>query len=100
MVPEPMLAEFDADGLMRDYIVSDDYPVEEILRLTQAVGMRNTTFLYEFMEQLQSGHPVKTYWAANGLLLLGQDARSALPAVEEALDQVKPWTGVVLTEFF
>ena len=41
---------------------------------------------------------VKTYWAATGLLLLGQDAEPALPVIERVLDEVKPWTGVVLAE--
>ncbi len=54
--------------------------------------------LDHFLEQLQSGHPVKSYWAANGLLLLGEAARPALPTIENTLEQVEPWTGIVLAE--
>jgi len=31
-------------------------------------------------------------------LLLGQGAQAALPIIESALDQVDPWTGIVLAE--
>jgi hypothetical protein len=86
-----MLIELDQQGIIRDYVTSDDYPVEDVVRLAQAAGSRDTGMLDAFTEQLQSGHPVKSYWAANGLLLLGEDARSALPIV-------KPWTGVILAE--
>ena len=41
---------------------------------------------------------MRSYWAANGLLLLGSDATSALPIVEQVLDEIHPWTGVVLAE--
>ena len=98
LIPEPMLLELDQQGLIRDYVVSDDYPVEEILELAQAAGARDATMLDEFLEQLQSGHPVKSYWAATGLLLLRSDAQAALPVIESVLDQVEPWTGVVLAE--
>jgi arylsulfatase A-like enzyme len=98
LVPEPMLIELDRNGVIRDYVTSGDYPVEDVVRLAQAAGARDAGNLDTFIAQLQSGHPVKTYWAAAGLLLLGDDARSALPVIEEALGQVEPWTGVVLAE--
>ena len=92
------MPELDAQGLIRDYVVSADYPVEEVLELAQAAGARDAAMLDDFVEQLESGHPVMSYWAATGLLLLGPDAQAALPAMENALDQVEPWTGVVLAE--
>jgi arylsulfatase A-like enzyme len=98
LVPEAMLTELDEKGFIRDYVVSDDYPVEEVVRLAQMAGERDAGNLDELLKQLQSGHPVKTYWAAIGLLLLKQDAAMALPEIEAALNEVKPWTGVVLAE--
>ncbi|MCP4048111.1 MAG: hypothetical protein GY732_19220, partial [Gammaproteobacteria bacterium] len=98
LVPEPMLTELDQKGFIRDYVTSDSYPIEEVLQLAQMAGEREAKNLDELLKQLQSGHPVKTYWAATGLLLLGQDAKPALPVIETVLDQVKPWTGVVLAE--
>jgi len=98
LIPEAMLTELDRNGVIRDYSLSEDYPVEEVLRLAQAAGSRNAELLDEFTEQLQSAHPVKSYWAANGLLLLDQGARPALAIIEEILPHVEPWTGVVLAE--
>jgi N-sulfoglucosamine sulfohydrolase len=98
LIPEAMLTELDRDGVIRDYTLSEDYPVEEVLRLAQAAGSRNAEMLEGFVEQLQSGHPVKSYWAATGLLLLGEDAQEALSIIEETLPNVAPWTGVVLAE--
>ena len=98
LIPEPMLTELDQQGLIRDYVVSDDYPIEEIVRLAQAAGAQDAAMLDDFLEQLQSGHPVKSYWAATGLLLLGQEAKPALPVIEGALEQVAQWTGIVLAE--
>jgi len=93
-----MLTELDQQGVIRDYVVSENYPVQEIVRLAQQAGARDVENLDEFLQQLQSGHPVKSYWAATGLLLLGQDAQTALPVIESVLDQVEPWTGIVLAE--
>ncbi len=98
LIPEPMLTELDREGLIRDYVVSANYRVEEIVQLAQAAGDRDAAMLDDFLEQLQSGHPVKSYWAATGLLLLGTGAQSALPVIESALAHVEPWTGVVLAE--
>ena len=98
LVPEAMLTELDRDGLIRDYVLGDHYPIEEVLQLAQAAGARDPTMLEEFLGQLQSGHPVKSYWAATGLLLLGPEAQAALSIIESALEQVEPWTGVVLAE--
>jgi arylsulfatase A-like enzyme len=98
LVPESMLAELDRDGVIRDYVTSANYPVEEILSLAQAAGQRDAWMLDVFVEQLQTGHPVRSYWAATGLLLLGDKALPALPVIEIALHEVKPWTGVVLAE--
>jgi hypothetical protein len=98
LVPEAMLTELDQQGVIRDYVMSEDYPIGEVIRLAQAAGSRNTANLDEFLEQLQSGHPVKSYWAATGILLLGPEAQPALPAIENALEQVEPWTGIVLAE--
>ena len=98
LIPEALLTELDRVGLIRDYVVSENYPVEEIVQLAQAAGDRDAAMLDDFLEQLQSGHPVKSYWAATGLLLLGQGAQPALPVIESALEQVEPWTGIVLAE--
>jgi arylsulfatase A-like enzyme len=98
LVPEPMLTELDEQGFIRDYVVSENYPVEEVVQLAQMAGERDAGNLAELLKQLQSGHPVKSYWAATGLLLLGQDAEAALPAIKTVLGEVKPWTGIVLAE--
>lgn len=98
LIPEPMLTQLDREGLIRDYVVSENYPIEEIVRLAQAAGDRDVAMLDDFLTQLQSGHPVKSYWAATGLLLLDQGAQPALSVIESALEQVEPWTGIVLAE--
>ena len=98
LIPEPMLTQLDREGLIRDYVVSEHYPIEEIVQLAQAAGDRDAALLDDFLKQLQSRHPVKSYWAATGLLLLGQGAQPALPVIEGALEQVEPWTGIVLAE--
>jgi len=98
LVPEPMLLELDREGVIRDYVVSEDYAGHEVVQLAQSAGNRDPAMLDVFLEHLQSGHPVKSYWAATGLLLLGEDSRSALPIVDKVLGQVEPWTGIVLAE--
>ena len=98
LIPESMLIELDQQGVIRDYVVSANYPVVDIVRLAQAAGARDSGMLNEFLDQLKSGHPVTSYWAANGLLLLGEAAQPAVPEIEAVLRQVKPWTGIVLAE--
>jgi hypothetical protein len=98
LIPEPMLLELDQQGLIRDYVASEDYPAADIVELAQAAGARDPANLDFFLDALQTGHPVRTYWAANGLLLLGEAARPALPSIEESLEKVAPWSGIVLAE--
>lgn len=98
LVPEAMLLELDAQGVIRDYVLSENYPVEEIVQLAQMAGERNIENLDELLTQLQSGHPVKSYWAATGLLLLGDGVQPALPVIESALEEVEPWSMAVLAE--
>ena len=93
-----MLTELDREGVIRDYVLSENYPVGELLKLAQSAAIRDVAMLDEFVKQLQSGHPVKSYWAATGLLLLGDEVQQALPIIEDALKRVEPWTGVVLAE--
>ena len=85
-VHEAMLTELDEQGVIRDYVASDDYPVAEIVALAQLAGARDAGNLDTFLGELQSGHPVKSYWAAIGVLLLCEEARAAAPAIEQALD--------------
>jgi hypothetical protein len=98
LIPEPMLVELDRVEVIRDYVESEHFDATEIVLLAQAAGDRDAANMEWFLEQLQSGDPVKTYWAATGLLLLGEDARSAVPAIEDAMNHALPWTGVVLAE--
>jgi N-sulfoglucosamine sulfohydrolase len=98
LIPESMLTELDEQGVIRDYVVSESYPVDEVVNLAQMAGARDAANLDVFLVQLQSGHPVKSYWAATGLLLLGEGAEPALPAIVDVLDRVEPWTGIVLAE--
>lgn len=98
LVHEAMLTELDQQGVIRDYVASDDYPVEEVVALAQLAGARDAGNLETFLAELQSGHPVKSYWAANGLLFLCEEARESAPLIEQALDQVPLWTGIVLAE--
>jgi hypothetical protein len=98
LIPEPMLVELDRIEVIRDYVESDHYPVAEIVALAQAAGKRDPANLDLFVEQLQSEDPVKTYWAATGLLLLGDSAQSAISAMQAAMNHVLPWTGIVLAE--
>jgi hypothetical protein len=72
--------------------------VAEIVTLAQRAGSRDPGYRDYFLEQLRSEHPVRSYWAATGLLLLGRDAADVLPTIEEALETAAPWTGVVLAE--
>ena len=98
LIRETMWTQLDREGMIRDYVVSENYPIEEIVRLAQAAGDRDAALLDDFLTQLQSGHPVKSYWAATGLLMLVQGAQPALSVIESALEQVEPWTGIVLAE--
>ena len=98
LVPEAMLLELDEQGVIRDYVSSENYPTEQIVRLAQVAAERDVENLDELLEQLQSGHPVRSYWAATGLLLLGDGVQPVLPAIESALEQVEPWSMVVLAE--
>ena len=88
LIPEPMLVELDQQGVIRDYAASENYPAEEIIHLAQLAGVRDATNIDNFLEQLLSGNPVRSYWAATGLLLLGRQALAALPVMESVLERI------------
>jgi arylsulfatase A-like enzyme len=98
LIPEPMLLELDQMEVIRDYVESEHFDATAIVLLAQAAGNRDAANLDLFLEQLQSADPVQSYWAATGLLLLGESARNALPPMHDAMKHVLPWTGIVLAE--
>ena len=83
------------DTPIYDYMRSEAVPYEEILEAAIIASSKNPGNLNILKAMLKHDDSAIRYWGIQGLLLLGEDARPALPEIEKAtLD--KSWDVSVL----
>jgi len=75
------------------------YPLPRVMALAAAAGQKDAGNLTFFVEALADENEVIRYWGAQGLLILGDAARSELPTIQAALrDDPSPQVRVALSE--
>lgn len=106
LIPEALLLELDKKGIIRHQLMASDYPVgrgpfegeTDLVALAQLAGERDFANLITFMLELNNPNPEVAYWAATGLLLLGDRAGTVRSTLLTALEEVHPIVGIVLAE--
>ena len=99
LIPEPMLVELDREGVIRDYVVSDDYPIDAIVLLAQEAGTADPAMLEYFLQQLRSGAPRQELLGCQRALAAGAGSGAGIVGLLKTRStSLRPWTGVVLAE--
>ena len=68
---------------MYDYMHSEECPFEELMQAADLATLGDIEDLNTFVEYLKNDHSGIRYWGATGLLILKEEARSAIPALKE-----------------
>ncbi|EJL35115.1 sulfatase-like hydrolase/transferase [Novosphingobium sp. AP12] len=75
------------------------YPLKRIMAVAATAAEGNASSLTALVDLLGDGNAAVRYWAAQGLLIRGEAARSALPAMQAALSKdTDPHVRVALAE--
>ena len=85
-LPETEHTAITSEITMWDYVRSDDYPLEKILSLANKAIENDSNNLPHLIGKLKEKKSAVRYWAASGLLILGDQARPAIPHLQEALN--------------
>jgi N-sulfoglucosamine sulfohydrolase len=82
-IPESMYAELARDRTLYDFSRSDEYSLNRILSVANIATSRDPAYLERLISLCQNSDPIIRYWAATGLLVLGNRAKSGIPALQE-----------------
>ncbi len=74
------------------------YPLERILSVAEMASWRDTDNLPKLLKLLDDDEPVVRWWATLGLVMLGDAARSAEPALEQRLHDDSPLVRIAAAE--
>lgn len=75
------------------------YPLRDVMKLGAAAASRDPSKLPLLREKLRSAVPVLRYWAATGMLVLGEAARGELSALQDAMrNDPSPHVRIVAAE--
>ncbi|MDR1456151.1 MAG: sulfatase-like hydrolase/transferase [Tannerella sp.] len=83
---------------MYDYLHSPEYPIAEIVHVANAATMKDKKNLPDLVKWLKSDNRIIRYWAATGLLILGEEAESNVAQLTVALRDPSPDVAIVAAE--
>ncbi len=81
-----------------DYMRSGKVPLKSIVEAADLASLGQKENLGQMIEWLKNDDSAVRYWAATGLLILKEDARSAIPQLQESLRDSSPDVVVVAAE--
>ena len=81
-----------------DYMRSAKLPFSQILETANLASDGNPQNLKRLTGLLQSDESIIRYWAATGLLILKDEAKSVIPQLKKALDDPSPDVATVVAE--
>lgn len=94
LVPETEYKNFMGEKSMYDYMHSAACPFDELMKASDQATLGGKSDLNTFVQYLKNKNSAIRYWGATGLLILKNDARPAMPALE---DDAKDSSGAVAT---
>ncbi len=97
-IPEGEFSGRSKDMPLYDYMRSAKLPFAEIVETANLASDGDKKNLDRLTDLLQSDESIIRYWAATGLLILKDDAKSATPQLKKALDDPSPDVAVVAAE--
>ncbi|MDR1666192.1 MAG: sulfatase-like hydrolase/transferase [Bacteroidales bacterium] len=97
-IPEGAYADIQAQMPMYDYMRTVSTGLPDIIATANMASDGNKTNLKRFIQQLKSENSTLRYWAATGLLILKEEAREAVPALKQSLNDPSPDVAIVAAE--
>ena len=94
LIPEAEYSTFAGDKSMYDYMRSEACPFDELMEASNVATLGSVKDLDTYISYLGNDNSAIRYWGVTGLLILKDQARQAIPALEEA---TKDKSGVVAT---
>lgn len=85
-VPEALLVEWSRGSGKTPYAIGRDaiqYPLEQIIETADLLLDHGKKALPKLKKQLNSSNPIIQYWALVNCMVLGKEAKSATPQIEE-----------------
>ena len=89
-IPEAELIDRTEGTTAYDYMRNSDINLEQLIEAANLASTAKEEDLSQLMDLLNAEEAAKRYWGATGLLILGEKARPALGALEEALNDSSP----------
>jgi N-sulfoglucosamine sulfohydrolase len=100
LVPEPLFDDLADGATIADYVQSENFDMNAVLDLAFVASSQNPANLPLFKEKLASPDPVQRYWAAMGLVALGEKSESAADALMPILEDQHTVIRTVAAEAF
>ena len=97
-IPEGEYEAIDREMPLYDYMRSGQVPFREIVDAANTASSGDKKNFGKLQKGLESKESTIRYWAATGLLLLGDHAKEAIPALVKALDDPSPDVAIVVAE--
>lgn len=89
-IPEAALIDRTEGTTAYDYMRNSDINLEQLIEAANLASTAKEEDLSQLVDLLNSEEAAERYWGATGLLILGEKARPALGALEEALNDPSP----------
>jgi arylsulfatase A-like enzyme len=90
LVPEPMFAKLSGNSTIAGAVQSSEFEFNEILDLAFEASSMDQADLSALRKTLVSANPMKRYWAATGMLALGEKAASEADSLKPLLKDPVP----------
>lgn len=90
----------EAEGTSIYELVRDDnrYPLKQVLEIAEMATLGDAKNLPRLTELLKADHPVIRYWAATGLVILGENASPAKADLQKLLSDESPDVQIAAAE--
>ena len=97
-IPEAERSMMAQNMSMYDLIRTNQVPLDEIMDAAELATLGKNENIDQLVNCLQNDNPVIRYWGATGLLILGQEAKSAKAQLQAALNDSSPNVKVIAAE--
>ena len=87
IIPEPMFADLAGKSTIYDFARSPNFDYPKTIDLAWIATNKDTQEIPSLLDALDSKDPVQRYWGAQGLLILGDQAKAQIPALEKVMKE-------------
>lgn len=97
-IPEGEYKAINQKTSLYDYMRSENVSFSTILQIANTASEGDKVNISLFKQWLRDKDQTIRYWAATGLLIIGENAQSAIPELKEALHDTSPSVAIVAAE--